>query len=194
MKTRLDQLTMAEFIELLCGNTSVVMGKHEFPDPKKLERNVRDLILRYQEISDPAGFRIYLSDEEAEVKARMEVVIYTICHGLLAQQKYDEIREIMEECGINAGRMNEQRLSAEVESRLERAKAALTKIEAEKEDKKEAEVDIRAEFDKRTALMMSHFKFQIDTSTMKASVYASLVARLHAEIKAQADALKYRNN
>lgn len=194
MKTRLDQLTMAEFIELLCGNTSVVMGKHEFPDPKKLERNVRDLILRYQEISDPAGFRIYLSDEEAEVKARMEVVIYTICHGLLAQQKYDEIREIMEECGINAGRMNEQRLSAEVESRLERAKSALAKIEAEKEDKKEAEVDIRAEFDKRTALMMSHFKFQIDTSTMKASVYASLVARLHAEIKAQADALKYRNN
>ena len=194
MKTRLDQLTMAEFIELLCGNTSVVMGKHEFPDPKKLEKNVRDLILRYEEISDPAGFRIYLSDEEAEVKARMEVVIYTICHGLLAQQKYDEIREIMEECGINAGRMNEQRLSAEVESRLERAKSALAKIEAEKEDKKEAEVDIRAEFDKRTALMMSHFKFQIDTSTMKASVYASLVARLHAEIKAQADALKYRNN
>lgn len=194
MKTRLDQLTMAEFIELLCGNTSVVMGKHEFPDPKRLERNVRDLILRYQEISDPAGFKIYLSDEEAEVKARMEVVIYTICHGLLAQQKYDEIREIMEECGINAGRMNEQRLSAEVESRLERAKSALAKIEAEKEDKKEAEVDIRAEFDKRTALMMSHFKFQIDTSTMKASVYASLVARLHAEIKAQADALKYRNN
>lgn len=194
MKTRLDQLTMAEFIELLCGNTSVVMGKHEFPDPKRLERNVRDLILRYQEISDPAGFRIYLSDEEAEVKARMEVVIYTICHGLLAQQKYDEIREIMEECGINAGRMNEQRLSAEVESRLERAKSALAKIEAEKEDKKEAEVDIRAEFDKRTALMMSHFKFQIDTSTMKASVYASLVARLHTEIKAQADALKYRNN
>ena len=49
---------------------------------------------------------------------------------------------------------------------------------------------IRAQFDAQTAAIMAHFKFQIDPATIKATLYANLVARHNREIKAQMAALK----
>ena len=86
--------------------------------------------------------------------------------------------------------MSDQRINAEVTSRLERAKRIVAKVEI-KEPTKESDVSIiRKSFDEQTAALMAHFKFQIDISTMKANLYAHLVSRFNREIKAQQAAMK----
>lgn len=84
--------------------------------------------------------------------------------------------------------MTDQRVVAEVKSRLGRAKRDVAEIEQGKEET--PEVNIRREFDEQTAALIAYFKFQIDTETMKAPIYAHLVARYIRDLKVQKAALK----
>lgn len=86
--------------------------------------------------------------------------------------------------------MNDQRVTAEIKSRLERAKSTIEKIENESKKDKPGSINFRRVFDTQTAMLMAHFKFQIDTSTMKATVYAHLVDQHNREVKAMRAALK----
>lgn len=190
MIERLDQLTVAQFIDLLCGDTSVITSKH-FVKPDKVSTIVRNIIFEYKTISDKSGASTYLSETEDLVKARMQLSLYSICSSLIALREYDRVREVLDAAGINAATMSDRRLEIEVKSRLARAKSDLEKIATENEGN-ESEIDIRREFDSQTASLMAHFKFQIDIQTMKASLYAHLIARCKNELKAQAAALKKR--
>ncbi len=113
-----------------------------------------------------------------------------MCQNLINLNEHARAREVLIEYGINAQNMKDQRVAAEVKSRLERAKSTIEKIENENRKDKSETINIRREFDSQTAAMMAYFKFQIDTSSMRASVYAHLVARHNREIKAQLAALK----
>jgi len=79
MKTKLEQLTMAEFIELMCGNTDVLLGKHEMGNEHNLTIATRDILYEYKAISDPAGVEAFISQTEKYIKARMSVILYTMC-------------------------------------------------------------------------------------------------------------------
>ena len=46
------------------------------------------------------------------------------------------------------------------------------------------------EMQRQSEIQMAHFKFQIDVSNMKATLYAHLVARFNREIKAHVEAFK----
>lgn len=190
MNTKLEQLTIGQFIDLVCGDVSVLSAPHEVVNDTKALVATRNIIIEYKEIADPASVKGYLSDVEDLLKAKVDVIIFTMCHNLVAMGEHDRAREVVLEYGINADSMNKQRISAEVESRMARAKAAVEKIESEKDDKTPGQSDLRREFDYMTASLMSYFKFQIDTSTMKATLYAHLIARHNREIKAQIAALK----
>lgn len=190
MKTKLEQLTIGQFVDLVSGDVSVLSAPHEVVNETKALVATRNIIIEYKEIADPASVKGYLSDVEDLLKAKVDVIIFTMCHNLVAMGEHDRAREVLLEYGINADSMNKQRISAEVESRMARAKAAVEKIESEKDDKTPEQSDLRREFDYMTASLMSYFKFQIDTSTMKATLYAHLIARHNREIKAQMAALK----
>lgn len=177
MITSLKQLTVDSFIDLLAGNIEML----NCPE-SETATIIRNIVFEYKEIADSAGIRSYLSNIEDLIKAKMSVVIFTICNNLVALNEYGRVREIMTEYGIDAASMNDQRVSAEILSRLERARSTITKIEQEKQTNK-AEIDIRKEFDAQTVALMSYFKIQIDTSVMKATVYAHFVARYNREIK-----------
>lgn len=190
MKERLEQLTMAQFIGLVSGDTGVLTDAREKVPELKMVTAVRDIVYEYKEIADPAGARGYLQSMGELVKARVWLLLLTVCRELMELRAYDRVRSVLGECGVPAASMDERRLAAEVSSRVARARKTVTEIEDERRAGTRAGADIRREFDAQTAALMAHFRFQIDTSTMKAPVYAHLVARYNREIRARMQALK----
>ena len=192
MIEKLEQLTIGQFVDLICGDTSVLTGKLEKVSPTRLAIVMRNIVFEYKEIADMSGVRTYLSEIEELIKAKMYTVVYSMCSNLIELKEYERAREVLIECGINARTMSESRLSAEVKSNLERAKYNVAKIEKQQEADRREDINIRREFDAQTAALMAYFKFQIDMSTMKASLYAHLIARHNAEVKAQLAAMKVK--
>lgn len=190
MKTKLEQLTIAQFIDLLCGDAKVLLGSVEVVTPEKLSTVIRDITLEYKSIVDSSSVRSFLATREDFVKARISVMIFTICQQLLTLNQTDNVRSVLAEVGIKVKSMSDSRLEAEVKSHLGRAKSTMSKILKDETDKMSDNVDIRKKFDELTATLMAYFKFQIDTSTMKASIYAHLVARHARELKTQLAAMK----
>lgn len=191
MIERLEQLTMSQFIDMVSGNTDVLRDRLEImaPASDKLARAMRDIVMEYKEIADPTGAHEFLAKSEDLAKAKIELSVYSLCDNLVSMGQHDRAREVLNECGINASSMSEQRLVAEIKSRMARAKRTIHELEIEVEEG-EASEDIRRSFDEQTAAMMSHYKFQIDISTIKATIYAHLVARFNREVKAQIAAMK----
>ena len=104
--------------------------------------------------------------------------------------EHERAREVMIVYGINAQNMNNQRVAAEIKSRLERAKSKVAELQEKNDADTPTSEKICKQFDEQTAALMAYFKFQIDTTSMKATVYAHLIARHNREIKAQIAALK----
>lgn len=190
MIEHIEHLTMAQFIDLACGDTGVLLSKREFVPRKKAEKAARDIIYEYRLIADSVGARQYLAQKEKEAKARITFSVFTICNNLVAGGEYSRVREIMTEYGVSTISMSDQRVAAEVKSRLERARRSIAEIEKAKDTTDIDLSELRASFDEQTASLMAHFKFQIDTTSMKAALYARLVARQGRELKAQMEVMK----
>lgn len=186
----LDKLTVAQFVDLICGDTRVIVDDNEVVHPNRLTYVIRNIVIEFREIADVSGVRVYLADIEDLVKARSSVIMFTMCENLIALHANSNAREVLEEYGIDTSRMTDERVAAEIASRLARAKSVVEKIEAETADKDDGATNIRREFDEQTAALMAYFKFQIDETTMKATTYAHLIARHNKEIKTQLSALK----
>lgn len=185
----LDRLTMAQFIDLVSGNADVLAEGGERLDAQEIASATRDIIQQYHEIADPAGARSRLMESEEYVKARTTLQVLAICSYAIAVKEHGKVREILEAMGIECAAMTESGLGAVVKSHIGRAKAALAEIEKSRETTP-GDVDVRRRFDCQAAAMMTHFKFQIDLNTMKATIYAHMVAQYHSEMKARLSAMK----
>ncbi|MCM1337703.1 MAG: hypothetical protein NC187_08275 [Candidatus Amulumruptor caecigallinarius] len=181
---------MAQFIDLTCGDTSVLLSKREVVSPAKVSKVVKDIVFEYRRIADEAGAKSYLSMMSDMVKAKAAVILFQMCHNLVALGEHDKAREVMSQYGIRAGKMSDQRVAAEVKSRLERARNNVARLEKDNEKSAVGLSEMRASFDNQTAALMAYFKFQIDVSTIKAPLFAHLVARYNREIKAQLSMMK----
>lgn len=190
MIEKLEQLTIDQFINLICGDSAVLVDKVEKVPQEKVAAAIRNIVFEYRDIADPGGAKKYLSNIEELTKARISSAVFAMCENLIGLNEHERVREVLIEYGINAKSMNNQRVTAEVKSRLERTKRTIKNIENEYRNENHETTDIRREFDAQTAAMMAHFKFHIDTSCMRACVYAHLVARYNREIKAQLAAMK----
>ncbi|MDE7465012.1 MAG: hypothetical protein K2M59_03935 [Muribaculaceae bacterium] len=188
MINKLSQLTIAKFIDLVCGDAGVLRAPTMIRKDK-IAVIIRNIVFEYKEIADPIGIKGYLFEMEEIAKSKLTVLMYQICENLMELGQYDKVREILSQCGYNVGGMTENRLRAEIKSRIERARGTISKIEEDIAEPKH-DIDIRKEFDAQTAALMAYFKFQIDPSKMSASIYAHLVARHNREVKAQLAAMK----
>jgi hypothetical protein len=191
MKTKLAQLTAAKFIELVCGNKDVLLGKHEVPNFYKLTIAMRTIVMEYRGIADPGGNASYLQHVETLIKARISVAVFSMCQNLVFLNQYDKAREILIAAGLPADGWSAKRMASAIHIQLQKNKRVFDEIE-ENEDIVEDKENIRNAFDGMIAAMMAQFKFQIDIGTMMAPVFAHLVARYHAEMKAMKRALKPR--
>lgn len=189
MKTRLDELTAAEFIDLVCGDPKVLYHRYELVSEYKVTIAMRNIVMEYRSIADPGGNAAYLRHVDDYLKARLETALYSMCKVLSAMEKYEAVRQILTSAGHPAGKWDDRRLENETHIRLEKSKRALSDLEKE-DAAEEGKENIRSSFDTLIASLMAHFKFQIDTATMMAPIFAHLVARHNAEIKAMHKALK----
>lgn len=184
----LSKLTMRQYIELVCGDVSVLTGKGEIAAPAQLQRTRKRIIFEYARLSDNAGSKIFLSDHSMRIKAKAELVLFQCLNNALALGAFDEVRGVMKEYGI-AKDMDDNQVSVEVARLLKRAKTNIKRHEQEqmqKDDEKEPTADeIRIQFDRQAASLMTYFKFQIDFDTMPASQFACMVDQAHKQINAQ---------
>lgn len=188
MIERLDQLTIGQFIDLICGDSTVITGGEE-ASGTQVAAAMRKIVLEYREIADPSGSKRFLGIIEDIAKSRITAEMFRICQTLVSLSQHARVREVLTEYGINAIAMTDERIEAEVASGFEKTRRTVEELEQELKDSPD-QGDLRRDFDALTAILMAHFKFQIDTATMKATVYAHLVARQTAEIKAQIAASK----
>lgn len=190
MIEKLEQLTLSQFVDLVCGDTSVLLGKHEIGNSDKLTIATRNIVLEYRAIADPGGTNSYLKHVEDWIKAKMNVIIFTMCNNLVSLKQYGRARDVLVAYGLSASGWPDGRVDGAVQSRLAQAQRELDDMEVENEKVMAEREKVRAQFDAQTAALMAHFKFQIDPDTIKATLYANLVSRHNRDLKAQMAALK----
>lgn len=189
MKEKLCELTVDQFVELMCGSLAVLYPKKAIPNIEKATAVAKNIMMEYQEITDSAGVKRYLADLEDIIHGNYAMLFYAICTRLMDSGKVAEVRDLLEEYGLNPTKWSDGRLSAELKSRYEKANNTIARVR-ETMASGNRKVDFRKEFDTQTAALMAYFKFQIDTSVMKANIYARLVERCAAEHKARLAAMK----
>lgn len=189
MKTRLDQLTAAQFIDLVCGDKDVLLGRHEVASPYSVTIAMRNIVMEYRAIADPGGNASYFRRVDTIIRVRLDMALYSMCDNLLLFKQHEKAREILKAVGLSADGWNDKRIESEVHIRLQKSKRAFAEIDEDK-DAAEDKEDIRNTFNTMIAAMMAHFKFQIDVTTIMAPVFAHLAARYHSEIKAMKSAIK----
>ena len=118
------------------------------------------------------------------------MMVFMMCNNLVGLGEYESVREVLESYGLPVSKFGESRIEGTVQSRLAQAQREVDEFEKENEEAKDKVKEIRAKFDVQTADLMAHYKFQIDPETIKATLYANLVARYHREVKAQLAALR----
>lgn len=189
MKERLEQLTLSEFVELLCGDTGVLLDRKESAKAEELAMATRNIVLEYRSIADSAGTGSFYKHAEDWVKSRINMIIFTMCSNLVSLDQYGRAREVLVDYGLPAAKWTNARVKGIIQAKLAQAQREVAELEAENEQMNAERENIRGQFDALTASLMAHFKFQIDPATIKASLYANLVARYNREIKAQMAAL-----
>lgn len=190
MIEKLGQLTLSKFVDLVCGDTGVLLGPHEAGNATKLAVATRGIVLEYRAIADPGGTNSYFKHVEDWIKAKMNVIIFTMCNNLTTLKQYGRAREVLESYGLSVSGWTDSRVDGVVQSRLARSQRELDDLEAENDKVIAERKNVRAQFDAQIAALMAHFKFQIDPATIKATLYANLVALHNREIKAQMAAFR----
>ena len=190
MKEKLEQLTLAHFVDLLCGNMSVILTDKEDIDSDSIAIATRNIVLEYRAIADPGGTNSYFKYVEDWIKTKISIIIFTMCDNLAALKQYDRVREILDVYGISTSGWSDTRIEGTIKVKLSKAQRELEEIESETEKAVAERENIRSQFDTQTASLMAHFKFQIDPATIKATLYANLVARYNREVKALKAAMR----
>ena len=191
MITSLSRLTMRQYIELVCGDMSVLKGGAEVISPAKLGETRKRLIYEYSRLSDNAGSKIFLNDHVSRVRAKAELTMYQCLNNALLLGAFDDVRGVLKEYGISR-KMDDKQLADEVKRLLKRARTNIKRSEedSDKDNEKQPTPDeIRTHFDRQAASLMSYFKFQIDLDRITASQFACLVDQAHRQINAQMAAL-----
>ncbi len=188
----LSKLTMRQYVELVCGDTSVLTGVGEIVTPVRLQEVRKQLIFDYSRLSDDAGSKIFLSEHAAKVKAKAELTLFRCLNNAIALHAFDDVRQILKEYGI-ARTMDDEQVAAEVTRLLKRAKTNVNRIEQEMgvdSGEEPTSEEIHTRFDREAASLMTYFKFQIDFDTISASQFACMIDQAHKQIKAQMAAMK----
>jgi len=173
MKKRLDQYTMAQFIDIACGDYSCIEAGGE--DVKSVAES---LIGQYNDVTDPTSAKVRLLEGKKIAQNKGRTILLRILLNLInVYGAYDEVREILAIIGVVGG-MDDETVKENVEQMLRSEESLTERMRRELDKDKMEEVpedEIRSSFDRQTAMLMAHFKFAISHETITASVYANLV-------------------
>lgn len=192
MKEKLSQLTLAEFIDLECGDVSVLKeSHHEVISPERLAKVRLDIAMEFQEIASPTSYKSMVVDREKKSKLKAKAVLFGAMRSLIGLEAYAEVRDLMSQYGINCNGFDDKRLSLEVEQRLNDATFELKRIGLDAPEVEDVTPDdVRRGYESMVADLMIAYKMSIDMETIRASVFASMINKANEMAKALNEKIK----
>ena len=183
MKKRLNELMLSEFIDLLCGDTSV-LNAHTL-DKKNIENIRNSIIFEYQKIADENETQSFLINHEEIYKLRSTIILFQICQNLINMNGIEEAKSILSLYGLNMFNKSESIIKRDIEAYIKRYKSELKRIENSNNDTEpeQSPQSIISDFNKEIAVMSMYVKFPIVAQSINASVYAYMLNQVKAEIK-----------
>lgn len=187
MKKRLSQYTIAQFIDIACGDYSCIVGTES--DKKRMV--AESLIAQYNEVSDPMSAKARLVDGEKSARNECKIALYRILLNLInVYDAYGDVREILDVMGYsNISSRDDEKMKSKLEQMLRSEEFLQKRMKEERDSNAVADIteeEIRKSFDEQTARLMAHFKFAIVHEKISASVYANLVNIACKQQRAQA--------
>lgn len=186
MKTiRLDSLTLAQFIDLACGNYDIIA--HASKSPKELHETARALIEEYRMITDPTGYKQSVLEMEDASRLKSFAFMFGLLEVcLLTEGSEDEVRDILaNDLGRRRVLSMSRKQLVDFVSREKRTYDFRLKRTGDNEspDAHYSEDEIRRGFSSEIAFVMAYFKMSIDVHVISASVYANLVRQARTAAK-----------
>lgn len=180
MIQRLDQLSLQKFIELSCGDTSVLKEPDEEVNEKELADKAVELVNEYKTISTPGKAKIEMLDNEQEQKLLMKEKCTRILLALCLNGHVDFALEILPELDVDTSQLDTpDKIIKKCTALNNDAKYELELIAERKRDGAPAKVKdgnaVRKEWQGEIAWVMSVFRMSIDQNTINAAIYANLV-------------------
>ena len=186
MKTRLNELSLAQFIELVCGDYSVLLNDGEKADNELLEKTTSELLDSYRSISDNANFKAQLMEKEERIKSKAKILILRLCSNLIAYKSYNDVRTLLELLDEDVMGLTDRDISEKVDEMLRTALFEEHRNEFVNEKDAQAKRspdEIRASFNAEIAFVMTHFKMNIDINIINAAVYANMIHQAEMQLK-----------
>lgn len=188
MLERLNQIALCDFIELLCGDYSVLVPSGDTVDNETLNSIASKLISQYQSIVNPLGMQAMVEEYEDRSKEKMNILLLRVCQTLLSLNAYEDVRNILADIDYDCLTLTEEQIKLKTEGLVraalfEQKRNDELRQKEECKHKKSAPEQIRASFDAEIAFMMMYFKMPIDIHTTNAAVYANIVHQADVDIR-----------
>lgn len=178
----LDTIPMSRFIEVYNGNVHAIVkiGKHPENDIKEA---VENMINEYLNIGGGKNVmsELHRKNEMINVQAYMQIL--SSCKDFISMNRYDDVCVILKTLGYSLNPDDHDKIESRVNSLLankkfqyKRLKYSISSVQEHKHDPDY--------FVKEMALVMTHFKMQIDRDKITAKEYAYIVKRMADEIDA----------
>ena len=189
MKTRLSDLTLAEFIDMECGDLTVLKDRHEIVTPEKLAKTRSEISHEFQSIASPSSFKSMLIDRDRKGKMRVKALFFGVLKSLIKIEAYSDVRDLLTKYGVDCRDRDDVWIEREVMAQLNSVTFELKRmgVEVQKEQQSTPD-DIRKGYEGMIANKMS-----IDIYTIRASVFASMIHKANEmakELNAKIKSLK----
>lgn len=188
MKIRLNELSLAQFIELVCGDYSVLLKDGETADNELLEKTTSELLDYYRSITDNANFKAQLMEKEERIKSKAKILVLRMCSNLVSYKSYADVRSLLELLEEDVVGLTDRDISEKVDEMLRIAVFEEHRNEFVKEKEvqiKRSPDEIRASFNAEIAFVMTYFKMNIDINTINAAVYANMIHQAEIQLKSK---------
>lgn len=191
MKTSLSQLTLAQFIDLECGDLDVLKEHHEVVPVERLIKARSAIAHEFQSIACPSSYKSMIVDREKKSKLRAKAVLFGALKSLVDIEALAEVRQLMSAAGIECSGFDDKRLCSEVNQRLNTVTFELKRmgIDAPKAEDVTPEA-IRRSYEGMVAELMIANKMSIDMETIRASVFASMINKANEMAKVMNEKIK----
>lgn len=180
MKTRLDQLTLRDLIELSCGDSSVLLDKGDTPSEQVKLDCARQILSEYKELASPNQAKKDMIEAEELTKLRMKDKCLRICLALCSQERTDMARDVLIELDVNPNLIDtDEKVQPRCKAMLADVEYEIKRIEELNEEDASKKVakpeDARKTWYSEIAFVMSMLKMSIDPASVNAAIYANLV-------------------
>lgn len=180
MKTRLDQLTLRDLIELSCGDSSVLLDNGETPSEQVKLSCARQILSEYKELASPNQAKKDMIEEEELTKLRMKDKCLSICLALCSQERPDMARDVLLELDVKPNLIDtDEKVQPSCKAMLADVEYEIKRIEELNEEDSRKKVakpeDARKTWYSEIAFVMSMLKMSIDPASVNAAIYANLV-------------------